>query len=172
MGIFGSFVEINNTWYQTTNPGANQVTVFDGFNLGSVTSLVITEASVLTFKNSGGNVTSAEIWWFVNGGGAGSAIENIGFSSEGPAIDPAGNSYGTTGDQNWQSPIGTDVAASLSQGNYTLSLFYRITSNEGEFFDANGGGNYTATFTVVPEPSTLLLGLTGLLGLAISRRST
>jgi hypothetical protein len=171
VGIFGNFVEINDTWYQTANPGANQITGYNGLDLGTVSSLVITDASVLTFKNSGGDVTGAQVWWFVNGGGAGSGIQNIGFGSENPAVDPAGNSYPTSGDQNWQgSTPSIDLITGLTPGEYTLSLFYRITSNEGEFFDANGGANYSASFTVVPEPSTLLLALTGLLALATVRR--
>lgn len=170
VGIFGSFIQVNGTWYQTSNPGPTQTTAFNGYDFGVVNSLVLSGASVLTYKNTGGDVTGAQVWWFVDGGFGGSGIEGISFGNEIPATDPLGNTYNTTGDQNWQGSLNTDVADGLAPGNHTLSLFYRMTSNEGEYFDPNGGPNYTASFTIVPEPSSLLLGLAGLIGLAVVRR--
>jgi hypothetical protein len=178
-GIFGSFVQVNGDWYQTANPGATQITDFEGANLGSFDlsdTLEITGANVLTFKNGGSDVTGAEIQWrvYLVGDIPGAfTTAGIGFGADAPFNDPATNPYVNAGDQNWGDLPGSGGVQNimpLAVGNYEVEVFYRATSTDGDHFSNNGGNNFTASFTVVPEPSTILLGAMGLLGLAITRR--
>jgi hypothetical protein len=178
-GIFGSFVQVNGDWYQTANPGATQITDFEGANLGSFDlsdTLEITGANVLTFKNGGSDVTGAEIQWrvYLVGDVPGAfTAAGIGFGADAPFNDPAGNGYVNGGDQVWGDLPGSGGVQNimpLAVGNYEVEVFYRATSTDGDHFSNAGGNNFTASFTVVPEPSTILLGAMGLLGLAITRR--
>ena len=178
-GTFGSFVQIDSTWFQTVNPGAIQITDFDTADLGSFalnSTHEIIGASLLIFKNSGSDVTGAEIQWRVYSGlPSGSfTTTGLGFFGEDPTVDPAGNTYAESGsdNQNWQSTgLTQDFTSSLVAGDYTLEVFYRgTTATDGDIFSNNGGSNFTATFTVVPEPGTLALFGMGMVGLAVARR--
>jgi len=178
-GTFGSFVQIDGTWFQTVNPGAIQITDFDTADLGDFalsSTHEITGASLLIFKNSGSDVTGAEIQWRVYSGAPAGAFTTvgIGFGGEDPTTDPAGNTYPEdfSNNQNWQSTGFTqDFTSSLLAGDYTLEVFYRgTTAADGPIFSNNGGNNFTATFTVVPEPATMALFGMGLAGLFVARR--
>ncbi len=62
------------------------------------------------------------------------------------------------GDQKWQTLAATtDLLASLPNGDYTLEVYVNSTTNEGDQYLNNGGLNYAATFSVVPEPSSFAL---------------
>jgi hypothetical protein len=178
-GIFGSFVQVNGTWYQGLNSGANQITSLQALNLGTFNIndlLQITGANVLTYKNGGSDVTGADINWRVwsgtpSGSFAGTAV---GFGSDQPFNDPAGNGYSGAGDQNWGNLPGGGGVQTLSTatpGTYTLDLYYSAATSDGAAIE-NGGSvdNYRATFTVVPEPSTIALAALGLIGMVVARR--
>jgi hypothetical protein len=179
-GIFGSFVQVNGDWYQTANPGATQIDAFDGADLGTFNlgdTLEITGANVLTFKNGPSDVTGAEIQWrvYLVGDTPGAfTVAGINFGADAPFNDPAGNSYVNGGDQNWGNlPAGGGVQdiMPLAAGDYEVEIFYRATTNvDGDLFSNNGGNNFVATFTVVPEPGTLALLGVGMATLGIVRR--
>ncbi len=63
----------------------------------------------------------------------------------------------------------------LSAGAYTLEAYSQIATNSvnaaNPIGNVNGGSNYRANFTVVPEPSSAPLGLLGSLLLLRRRRS-
>lgn len=172
-GVFGSYAEIttgSSTVYVaqgTTGNPSFQGADFGTFTLGD--SLSLSNASLLTFKNSGGDVTGAEIQWRVyeTGETPGSyATIALNFGSNAPSTDLGGNGFSGGGDQEWRglSTGSVDLLGATSgNGDYTLEIFYRASTNEGDRFSNNGGSDYTATFTVVPEPSSAaLLGLGGL----------
>ena len=60
--------------------------------------------------------------------------------------------------------------AGRSNGTYTLQWFSKALTNEGDRFESNSGSNFSATFTVVPEPAAAMLGLIGTVGLLRRRR--
>lgn len=181
-GIFDSFAIVNtvsNTYFDvgavTLNPE------FQGANLGSFTAGLDNlklGGQTKTYKNSGTDVTGAGIFYRVWTGSPSGSFNALAYTFQ---IDNVG---GTPGDQQW----GTDVAGGfagpayytsniltgLSNGTYNLEVYTRITTNgvnaASEIFNNNGGSNYTATFTVVPEPGTGLLFAIGLTALVVLRR--
>ena len=182
-GIFGSYVGIDtgggNTWYGASQPGPAMLTGFDGEDLGDFTvgdSMLISGGEILTWKSGGGDVTGTNIFFAVhvvgtqanNFGGA-----TINFTSDIPFNDAAGNSFSNFGDQKWADIQATpDVLSGVGTGDYSLSVYFTATTNEGTVYDNNGGNNYVANFSVtgVPEPAAYMLLVIGLLPLLLRRR--
>ena len=162
-GVYGGYIvlDINgggDTFYELENPNDNTTPSFGGTNLGTfdpdVNSLFFSGGEALTFKNSGGDVTGASIYYRVypTGNPSGSFL--------GTNLPFAANIGGTAGneDQRWQSLAPNDnLLFGLAPGTYTLETYVDATTNEGTRFLNNGGSNYQASFTVVPEPSSLAL---------------
>ncbi|HMO05588.1 MAG TPA: PEP-CTERM sorting domain-containing protein [Kiritimatiellia bacterium] len=174
--IFGSYVQIGSTVYGGAEWGATDVTDLNGANLGSFNigdTLTIADAEVQTFKNGGSDVTGAEYQWRVWSGTPGGSfnVVALGFTADAPFTSLAGNTASGGGDQNWGTPASTpNILASLDAGSYSLEVFFRAFTNEGDRFSNNGGNNFVATFTVVPEPGTLALLGVGMATLGIVRR--
>lgn len=189
VGIFGSYVALDAdgpgaagfAWYGGTQPGPVTGPAFHGADLGDFTlgaQAYISGAEVLSWKNSGGDVTGAFLAWRVDGGAF--TTQAIGFTSDRPFNDAMGNPFASTpGDQKWAQLSGTpiDFLAGLGAGDHTLELYWSIGSNIGDRFDSRGGANYTASFSVlapstapVSSPASLALAGAGLLLLAALRR--
>lgn len=63
------------------------------------------------------------------------------------------NSCGGT-DETWAvsySGDGTSLATNFATGNYTLEMYYSVTTSSGAVLLNNTGANYKATFAVVPD---------------------
>ncbi|QTN33383.1 PEP-CTERM sorting domain-containing protein [Akkermansiaceae bacterium] len=170
-GIFESYgiLKINastDTYYDmqatTGNPDLNGASL-GTFDLTQIVSLTLRGGEVKTFKNGISDVFSAALSYRVvkDGDTPGSfASINLPFDSN----------IGGGGDQKWDETAATvDLLSGLGNGNYTLEVFASANSSDGTHFSNNGGNNYKATFTVVPEPSSALLGLLGA-GLLLRRR--
>lgn len=180
-GVFGSYAQIFTTsstvYVAQSYSGSNPA--FNGADLGIFSlsdTLEITNASLMTFKNSGGDVTGAQMQYRVYevGDTPGTFnIVNLGFGSNAPSTDLGGNNFGGGGDQEWRGfgggPI--DLLSGITgNGNYQVEVFYRAFTNEGDRLSDNGGANYKANFTVVPEPAVAFLGGVGLLILLRRRK--
>jgi hypothetical protein len=177
-GVFGSYVGINengsgNTWYSILDFGTD-VTDFQGVDFGTFDittsdSLQISAFELETFKNSGGDVTGVELQYRVYEQSTTPGTFNVvsgGFLANSTFTAANGDSVTGFGDQKWGvSPTATlgDLLAGTSAGNtYNVEVFTRAFTNEGDRFVNNGGSNFTASFTVVPEPSSLImLGVAG-----------
>ncbi len=186
-GIFGSYIGINpngggNTWYGAEEWG-NNITDFDGANLGSFNwfsgdTLTISAFQVHTFKNSGGNVLGAELQYRVYKTGDSPGSFNVisaNFLADAPFTGAQGSTATGGGDQNWGRNPGSyaNLLAGLSPltlTNYTVEVYFRADTNEGDRFSNNGGANYKATFNLVPEPSSALLLGAAALGMTVFRR--
>lgn len=190
-GIFGTYVGINpdgsgNTWYGAQQPGPNTVTAFNNANLGTfdinTDSLTISGFQVLTYKNGSSDVTGANLYYRVyeTGSTPGAFItQTANFLSNATFTDAAGNTFSSGGDQMWGQSAGSislnvlNGISVTSSTEYRLELYWDATTNiDGTHFSNNGGSNYIASFTVIPEPSTYaLLGLAAAgLGAHVFRR--
>lgn len=181
-GIFGTYLEVTTTTttvYKGMSPGSSPS--LDGASLGIfdlADTLSITNASVNTFKNGTSDVTGANMFYTVYLTGSRPVTPSftgaaLSFSSNQPFTDLGGNSATGGGDQEWKGssslPVNLITAAG-GEGKYTLEVYFNATSNDGTHFDNKGGANYTAAFTVIPEPSAALLGAIGSLVLLRRRR--
>lgn len=180
-GSNGSFVILNangggNTYYHMT-PGANaafQSAVLGTFNPGVGNSLLLNGGELQTFENGGDSVTSpASLFYrlYTTGSPSGSfnsiALTNLSFP-------------GPPGDEKRDfTTANVNLLSGLLNGNYTLEVFSSAAVDwngqlggpaEDTIYANNGGSNYTATFSVVPEPSRALFGAAGLFGVFFRRR--
>ena len=180
-GVFGSYAQIftttSTTYVAQSYSGSNPA--FNGANLGIFSpsdNLEITNASLMTFKNDGGNVTGARLEYRVyqTGDTPGAFIPmTLNFGANAPNTDLGGNNFGGGGDQEWRGLLGgpIDLLNGITEnGSYQVEIFFRAFTNEGDRFSNAGGANYKANFTVVPEPAVALLGGLGLLILLCRRK--
>ena len=120
-------------------------TSLDGYDFGSVTTLRITGADMQYWSDTQDRQGGAYYWKIGSGGSANEVVWN--------QTGPSGNNYEGT--------ISTDtnVAAGLSPGSYTLYVWAKSWNGQagGDDYLSNSGANYAATFSVVPEPSSLSL---------------
>jgi len=138
---------------------------FDNANLGTfdVGDTLQIGGQQKSYKNNGTDVTAHTLFYKIDGGSFQTVALN--FQTNEP----------TAGDQQWGGDIegangtftvSSDILNGLSSGNYVLTVYSTITTNgtdaDTTIFNNNGTKNYTASFTVVPEPSSAaLLGLGG-----------
>ncbi len=157
----------NSTWAtgdgggEPANNNANDPSL-GTFRMG-LDTLTLNGGEILTYKNGGANVSAADIFYQINGAG----FNDISLAFNQDSVN------GNTGDQRWYTDgANVNVLHNLGPGTYTLNVYYR-DSNTVDVNDyiSNNSANFNATFTVVPEPSTLALsGLSGLMTLFVFRR--
>jgi hypothetical protein len=163
-GFFGNtYIVGDGDFYQTTgtDDGVNPQ-LADGF--GSLTAgdtFNIEGFELNTFEDNGSEITHMNLFWTVDN------FTNTHQIQINPAPTKTGNN------RFWQTTSGTqnlldnNGVGALTNGNYTFQAYFEGYTNgvdtAGNIFLNNGGSNYSAAFTVVPEPSSLaLLGIAGL----------
>lgn len=152
-GIFESYAVLNinnagNTYYDlqatTGNPD------FNGANLGSFSnteSLVVSGGEIKTWKNNGGDVTGAKMYFRVYTGSSSS----LPFTE----VDLPWVQNISSSDQKWTTTSNTtNVLSGLDPGTYTLEVYYVAFTNVGNRYSNNGGSNYKATFTITTTLGT------------------
>ena len=173
-GIFESYgiIKINASTAYYDMQASTGNTDFQGATFGTFdttvgNTLTLVGGELKTYKNGGSDVTGAFFDYrvFKVGDTPGSFIE---FSL--PWNSNIGGSPGNE-DQKWdKTNQNVDLLTGLGNGNYTLEVFAKATSTDGTHFSNNGGANYQASFTVVPEPASAVLGLIGSVLLLRRRR--
>lgn len=171
------------SWYPLASQTNNGPGLFNGANLGTFDittgqALSLAGAEGLIFKNAGADVLSVTLNYriYLTAGSPGSFLTaprdftNQSGIGSGSVNDANGNVFSPGAgfqNQKWAnnpggSPIPLNVLTGLVNGNYTLEVFFAGTTNglggaTSNIFLNNGGTNYKATFSVVPEPSSLTL---------------
>lgn len=136
-----------------------------------------------SYKNSGSDVTGHTIFWRILELGGSFASVNMPFQwNSGDPGAPGG--LNNSGDQQWGGDsqgangnpleLSSNVFAGLLNGTYTLQVYSQISTNgvnaPSTVLNDNGGSYFSASFTLVPEPSKSLFGMLGLFGLFLRRR--
>ena len=170
--IYDSFVIVNGTFYDI---GSNTSNADYGTSLGEFdTTMSITlGGQQKSSKDNGTDVTGHQLLFRIFQGAPGPtqpfSTINYGFQWNQGDTGAPGN-LNNAGDQQW----GTDVQgantvsdaitlslAGFDPGVYTLEVYSQITTDgtnaAATIFNNQGGSNYRAAFTVVPEPSSLSL---------------
>lgn len=132
-------------------------TEFNGYDFGTVTTLEF--GADMRYWSDTQDRGGGAYYWNIDGG---AFTEEIWVQS-----GPDGNDY------QGLLPTTVDVAAGLTPGTYTVQVYAKswdTGDGQGDSFLSNGGLNYTATFTVVPEPATMALFGLGVIGVIAYRR--
>lgn len=163
----GSSAVLDETAWANGTPSA-PVLDLGTFNPGAGDTLLLLGGSMLTFQGGGATVgTAVYLNYAIEpvGGPYGNWIGNDLFALN--ESDVAGN----TGDMRWSDEsLSVNLLSGLSPGTYVLESYGYANSTAGDQYANNGGPNYGATFTVVPEPSTFVLAGISLAGLLLFRR--
>ncbi len=164
-GIFESFVFTTtgsgNTFYDGLAATANPD--FNGANLGTfnVGNTFFVGGQHKLFKDNGTDVTASSLSWrvFISAPSGAFTAVNMPFQTNLGGNDQqwGGNIQGANGSQ----VNSTNILAGLTPANYRLEIFTTINTNGVNAASVINQGNYTANFTVIPEPSGALLGLLG-----------
>lgn len=185
-GIYDDDVVINanngGNFYYGLGNGTHQGTFnnrdFGTFDTSAGASLLLNGGEVFTYKSDSSDVTGASIFYNVH-------LDTAGQGSFTEVPMNFGQDFGYDGGgfnhQRWdKSTAAKDLLAGLANGSYTLEIFSKAYTNgqsgaASEIYDSNNGSNFKASFTVVPEPSSIvsMLGtsLMGLLYLVRRRRA-
>ena len=148
--IFQTYIiyDVNgqNNAFRAGGINADNATPWRGTNLGTPTSLVLNGGEIKTYKNNGGDVTGAEMWYRVyeqNATPPSFSSINLPFSANLP----------NPGDQRWQQPLaGINILNGLGAGTYNLEVYWQIHTNLGARFDSDFGNNFIGTFSVAGAP--------------------
>ncbi len=169
-GIYDSFAIVNGSFYDL---GATTgLPDFQGANLGTFDISTAAQLKLggqeKSFKNNFTDVTGHMIEYRLYSGSPTGAFTAISYGFQWNAFDSgAPGNLNNSGDQQWgtdaQGAHGSDssvnILTGLANGTYTLEAYSQITTNgvneAGSIANNNGGNNYKATFTVVPEPSSI-----------------
>lgn len=144
---------------QTLNPDFNG-TFLGTFDPSLGDSLVIKGAEFNTFQDSGDNV-SAVFLNYRDYSGAPPSFSSLSIDF----VSQSGNN------KFWQSTNkNVSLLNGLANGNYFFEVFGSGNTTAGDIFYSNNSANYTATFTVVPEPGTWAAGAMTLIGCFYLRR--
>jgi hypothetical protein len=150
--------------YDLTSDGVNPQFLNFG-SLSSSSNLTIKGFEYKTFNDNSSSVTFANLYYriYPTGSPTGSFTQ---IQTNSP-ISASGNN------KTWQVTNGSaNLLSGLSNGNYTMEIYTESYTNgvntAGNIFGFSS--NPTATFTVVPEPTTWVLLAGGLTTLMVYRR--
>jgi hypothetical protein len=171
-GFFGNtFVVANSsTFYETTDNTANPQ-LSDGFgSLAEGGTFTIQGFEFNTFEDNGSEITEMNMVWTVDDFATTNQIQ----ITSAPAKDGNNRFWQIT--TSTQNLLNNNGVGALAEGAYTFQAYFEGFTNgvntDGNIFLNNGGDNYSASFTVVPEPGTyaLIAGMFGLAFVALKRR--
>jgi len=145
------------TTYCVNNGGGCGVNAaYEGANLGTFVTggNVLRLSGVQTRVNrcSGQTATAVTVYYRAYSTAAGSGATSFTSISLVKGATTANSCGGT--DETWAvsySGDGTSLATNFTTGNYTLEMYYSVTTSSGAVLLNNAGANYKATFAIVPD---------------------
>ncbi len=146
-------------------------------------SLVLKGGSLLTYSNSGATATDGMLNYQIQ-----DSVTSYfsGFTAVGLPFNATGATVDGTGNDRFSLESGTtNLLAGLAPGTYTINIYNSSDFTDptpsaaglptsGTNYDSNGGNDFGATFTVVPEPSTwkaMFIGIALLGAVTFARRT-
>jgi hypothetical protein len=158
-------------WTSTSND--SNVT----FNLGTFDpdngdTLTLAGGSMLTFESGGGTVDTTDAgaqslhYSIVALGSPDFFVNGIDFAVDN--TNPSGNNNGDIRFATEDADI--NMLAGRTPGTYMASFYGFSAASTGDNYDNDGGLNYTAYFTIIPEPQTWTLLAAGAAILFFARR--
>lgn len=154
-GIYQTYVILDNGTTTYFHGGINNggTTPYSNHSFGNVTQLALKGGEIKSWKNNGGDVTGAKLYFRVY-------VSN-------PIPDPLpnfteldlpwaeNNVDNSEGNQKWaKTDNNTNVLAGLTASEtYNLEVYWKIHSNVGDKLDDNSGEYFKSTFTVDPSLS-------------------
>ena len=149
----GATPGVSTTWYNLN--GSAQSHAFQGANLGSFnTNFWLGGQS--GFWSNGSGVNFITLHYSITGTKSASGSVSYSFQNYSAPNDQWGTDV--NGSHLTDSSINLISTNSLTNGSYSIALWVEGKANNGvTVWDSNGGSNYNASFSVVPEPSTFAL---------------
>lgn len=150
-GIYQTYAIIddsNTTTYYHGGINNGGTTPYSGHAFGTVTQLTLKGGEIKSWKNSGGDVTGAKLYYRVYTSSPEPSPLPIFTELDLPWSE---NGIDGNGDnQKWaKTDYTTDILPGLDASeSYTLEIYWKITSNVGDKFDDNSGSNFKSSFTV------------------------
>ena len=151
------FETATSTYCVNNGGGCGVNAAFQGANLGSyvIGSNILRLGSIQTKVNrcSGQTASAVTAYYrvYATDAGPGSLVFTTVALSKGTTT---ANACGGT-DENWAATLksadGESLATNFNTGSYTLEMYYAVTTSAGAVLLNNGGANYKANFTIVPD---------------------
>lgn len=191
-GIYGAYVTVGGTKYKSFSSYGGPEPTFNGANLGNFTigssSLILSQFETLTFQNSGHSTFEFALAYRVRPIGSPQSTNpaDYSFALMGNGVDiGSGNEKAEVTGATINLLAGISTPPYPTTQTYAIDIIHKAGAWEGgsnferlaNVNNANPGSTswgvtdaFTATFTVVPEPSAALLGGIGMLALLRRRR--
>lgn len=188
-GIYGGYLTVGGTKYKSSSSYGGPESTFNGTDFGSQTAggtLNLTQFETLTFADSGHSTFEFAFAYRIrlNSLPASTNPADYSFLVANNGGSPHGVSIGGNNEKGeWTGTV--NLLNGLSNGSYAIDIVHKVGAWEGgSNFERLGNINstqpgstswssispFSATFTVIPETTTSLLGGIGLLLLLRRRR--
>jgi hypothetical protein len=165
--VGNGYLELSTSQTSPIYYGVNNVTdnTGSGYNLGNLTSInqgqtLYLGGQIQTYTEQNGNAT---LFYRIGTSGSYSSI-NLAFYQQADNNNWWDSNGGINSNHTYYS---VNMGSSLSSGSYTVDFYYSAhdTDNNITVTEGSSGTPYSFSFTVVPEPIRMALGMFG--GLAV-----
>jgi hypothetical protein len=140
-GIFDAYAILNINGAGNTYKSHSTFNTWDIGTFNNASTLLLNGGEIKTYKNSGSNVTGGSINYriYKNGTTPGDFTQL--------SLNFCENLCCPDGNQKWcKTDANVNLLSNLTIGTYTVEIYWRATSSDGDHYYNNGGSNYKASF--------------------------